>query len=82
MTDQNTNTIKVQYGEPVSYIGVAYNNTGDGFLTGAESLKGNSSIINVPFTIGGGSQPGNPEPTAQPEGSTTGWRVFYLGWLS
>ena len=36
ITDQNTETTKVQLGEPVSFIRVAYRNMGRDFLIGAE----------------------------------------------
>lgn len=37
MTDQREDSIKVQIGEPMGFIGVIYRNTsvGEGFLTGA-----------------------------------------------
>lgn len=38
-TNQTMDTIKVQLGEPISFIGVTYKNMGEGFLTGAEVIQ-------------------------------------------
>ena len=38
MIDQNTDTIKVQLGDPMSFTGVTYSNMDEGLLTGAEII--------------------------------------------
>lgn len=39
MTDQGTDTIKVQVGEPMSFIGMPYRNLGEGLFTGREMTQ-------------------------------------------
>lgn len=36
ITDQNTDTIKIQIGEPMSLLQVTYRNVSDGLCTGTE----------------------------------------------
>lgn len=36
MTDQSTDITKVQFGEPVSFVGVTYKNMGESLLLGGE----------------------------------------------
>lgn len=36
MTDESTDITKVQFGEPVSFVGVTYRNMGESLLIGGE----------------------------------------------
>lgn len=39
MTNQGSDTTHVQLGEPMSFIGVAYRNTGEASLIGGETIQ-------------------------------------------
>ena len=38
MTDQNMDSTKVQVNKPMGFIGVTYRKTGEGLVTGAETI--------------------------------------------
>lgn len=48
MIDQSMNTTKVQFGEPISFIGITYRNVGEGLLTGAEITQTNALPKHTP----------------------------------
>lgn len=89
MTDQTTDTTKVQLGEPMNFIGVTYQNTREELFTEAEVTprqlhhQGHPSMPDIAQELG------NLEHRAQPGGRYTGWRVAFtrasdlnLSWAS
>lgn len=78
LIEQSTDTTKVQFDEPIHFIGVTYCNTGEEFLTGVEMTERQLHHHQSPAWMTA-HKAGNLEHTAQPVGSPIGWRVYFPG---
>lgn len=80
MTDQHTNSTKVQLGKPVSFPGVTYRPMNELLLTGTEMTQ-SRCIHNrgPPPALETTHKSWEPRASSQPEGSSGGWRVSFQG---
>lgn len=76
--DQSKDTSQVPLGDSMSFIGVSYRDANEGLLTGPEMTQTVSDITKDHSSMPVSSrESGNLENTAQPTGSSIGWKVSF-----